>query len=77
VLLGALAGCGPGSVISPEGEIRPAEELRFLRPAVDAPPLANPTLSFYAKRGVGREAFMLLPAEAGARRRRRHRASAA
>lgn len=58
VLLGALAGCGADSVISPDGELRPAAELRFLRPAVDAPPLANPTLSFYAKRGVDREAFM-------------------
>ena len=58
VLLGALAGCGSDSVISPDGDIRPAEALHFLRPAADAPPLANPMLSFYAKRGVDREAFM-------------------
>ena len=58
VLLGVLAGCGSDGVISPDGDIRPAADLRFLRPAADAPPLANPMLSFYAKRGVDREVFM-------------------
>ena len=58
MLLGTLAGCGSDGVISPDGDIRPAEALHFLRPAADAPPLANPMLSFYAKRGVDREAFM-------------------
>lgn len=65
VLLGTLAGCGSDSVISPDGEIRTAEQLRFLRPAVDAPALANPTLSFYAKRGVDREAFMYYQSRPG------------
>lgn len=58
VLLGTLTGCGSEGVISPDGDIRPAEALHFLRPAADAPPLANPVLSFYAKRGEDREAFM-------------------
>ena len=58
VLLGALAGCGSDSVISPDGDIRPATALHVLRPATDAPPLATPILSFYAKRGEDREAFM-------------------
>ena len=65
VLLGTLAGCGADGVSSPDGEIRPAEALHFLRPAADAPPLANPMLSFWAKRGEDREAFMYYRPRAG------------
>lgn len=36
--------------------VRPTSDLTFLRPAPDAPPLANPTVSFYAVRGQDREA---------------------
>ena len=65
VLFGALAGCGSDGALSPDGDIRSADELHFLRPAADAPPLANPVLSFYAKRGVDREAFMYYQSRPG------------
>ncbi|MEO7712848.1 MAG: hypothetical protein ABIV10_08020 [Gemmatimonadaceae bacterium] len=58
LLFGALSGCASDGALSPDGDIRSAEELHFLRPAADAPLLANPMLSFYAKRGEDREAFM-------------------
>lgn len=65
VLLGAVAGCQSDGSISPDSDTRPAEALHFLRPAVDAPPLANPFLSFWAKRGVDREAFMYYQSRPG------------
>ena len=65
VLLGAAAGCQSDGSISPDSDTRPAEALNFLRPAVDAPPLANPFLSFWAKRGVDREAFMYYQSRPG------------
>ena len=58
VLLGALAGCKSDGALAPDDDSRPAEALHFLRPAFDAPALANPVVSFYAKRGDNREVFM-------------------
>lgn len=57
-LLGAVAGCRSDGSTAADGDIRPAEALNFLRPAADAPPLANPSIDFWAKRGEDREAFM-------------------
>ncbi len=65
MLLGAVAGCRSESSTSTDGDIRPAEALHFLRPAADAPPLANPILSFWAKRGENREAFMYYQSRPG------------
>ncbi len=56
--LGALAGCNADNATAADSESRAAEALHFLRPAVDAPPLANPLVSFYAKRGEDRETFI-------------------
>lgn len=49
-----LGACGDEPT-DPDPDIRPTEALRFLRPAPDAPPLANPEVSFWAKRGDSRE----------------------
>ena len=57
-MLAALAGCGSDGPTAADSDVRPAEQLHFLRPAADAPPLANPVVSFYAKRGEDREAFI-------------------
>lgn len=58
LLLGTLAGCRSDSATATDSDIRAAELLHFLRPAIDAPPLANPVVSFWAKRGSDREAFL-------------------
>ncbi|MHB1071984.1 MAG: hypothetical protein ACYC3Q_04090 [Gemmatimonadaceae bacterium] len=50
----ALA-CGSDTPAQPDPNVRPAEQLHFLRPAADAPPLANTEVRFYAKRGTDRE----------------------
>jgi hypothetical protein len=39
----------------PPPEVRPTSELHFLRPAPNAPPFAETTVSFIAKRGEDRE----------------------
>lgn len=65
VLLGALAGCESGAALTPDDDSRPAEALHFLRPAFNAPPLANPVVSFYAKRGVDQEVFMYYQSRPG------------
>lgn len=51
----AATGCGD---TGPD-EGRATTELRFLRPAPGAPPLANPTVSFYAKVGEERSASIV------------------
>lgn len=63
LLLGS--GCGSEPPTSPEGESRPTEALTFLRPAPDAPPIANPLVQFYAKRGETREVFIYHRPRAG------------
>ena len=65
VLLGAVAGCQSSRTTSSDGDIRPAEALHFLRPAADAPALANPSINFWAKRGEDREAFMYYQSRPG------------
>jgi hypothetical protein len=42
----------------PDPDVRLTEELTFIRPAADAPPLANPSVQFYAKRGEDRDVFI-------------------
>lgn len=54
----AIAGCNANDPTEPNPDVKPSEALRFLRPAADAPPLANPVVSFYAKRGDSREIFI-------------------
>jgi hypothetical protein len=56
--LAAVIGCSGDIAIGPEPDSRPTNGLHFLRPASDAPPLANPVVQFYAKRGDNREAFI-------------------
>ncbi|HEX5972320.1 MAG TPA: hypothetical protein VFY85_10360 [Gemmatimonadaceae bacterium] len=57
-LLGVLAACDSGSSTAPGGDTRPADAMHFLRPSATTPPLSNPVVSFYAKRGEDREVFM-------------------
>lgn len=57
----ACAGDGAG----PDVEQRPTEALNFLRQAADAPPLANPVVQFYAKRGTDRAVFIYYRPRAG------------
>ncbi|HET9010438.1 MAG TPA: hypothetical protein VFN38_01425 [Gemmatimonadaceae bacterium] len=64
-LLGALSGCDSGGPTAADGDIRPADAMHFLRPAVTAPPLANPSVAFYAVRGEDREAFIYYRPAAG------------
>ena len=64
-LIGALAGCQSDGALTPDDESRPAEALHFLRPAIGAPPIANPVVSFYAKRGADREVFMYYQSRPG------------
>lgn len=52
--LALLAACDDGT--APDQDTRPTEALNFLRPSPDAPPLANPEVTFWAKRGDDREA---------------------
>lgn len=51
------AGCDSGST-EPDPDVRPTELLNFLRLAPDAPPLANPTVQFWAVRGQDRDVFI-------------------
>lgn len=46
------------STTDPDPDVRPTEALTFLRPAADAPPLANPSVQFHAVRGDDREVFI-------------------
>lgn len=59
LLAAAVAACdstdGP---TTPDPDVRPTEQLRFLRPAADAPPLVSNEVRFWAKRGQDREVFM-------------------
>lgn len=58
--VGVLASCNAeGAVAVDENlDVRAAANMHFLRPALNAPPLSNPTVSFYARRGEDREVFM-------------------
>lgn len=49
------AACGSDGPTEAAPDVRPAEQLHFLRPAADAPPLASTEVRFYAKRGTDRE----------------------
>lgn len=60
-LLGTAA-CSEGPTA---GAGRSADELHFLRPALDAPPLAATSVSFYAKRGEDREVAIYYRPRAG------------
>lgn len=55
VLCAALLIGGCGRSTEPADTTRPTEALTFLRPAPDAPSIANPRVSFYAKRGEDRD----------------------
>lgn len=57
-LTGAIAGCNSDSSTAAESDIRQADAMHFLRPSITTPPLSSTTVSFYAKRGEDREAFM-------------------
>ena len=46
-------------------DVRPASELHFLRPAPNAPPLADTVVTFWAKRGVDREIRLRYAAASG------------
>ena len=50
----AVLSCDEGTT-SPATDIRPANDLTFLRPAAGAPQFADTTVRFYAKRGSDRE----------------------
>ncbi len=51
-MLAAVAGCSDSGLTAPTpGEERPETELTILRLAASAPPLFNPVVSFWAKRG--------------------------
>lgn len=65
LLVGALVGCGADGSVVASNDSRAAEDLRFLRPAADAPPLANPVVQFYARRGQTREVFVYYRPRAG------------
>lgn len=61
LLLGATllaAGCDSNGTTQPDPDVRPTEALNFLRPAPDAPPLANPSVQFWARRGEDRDVFI-------------------
>lgn len=51
VMLAAVAGCGSGVTEPTPGEERPEAALTILRLAASAPPLFNPVVAFWAKRG--------------------------
>lgn len=57
-LLGVLAACNSDSSTGTGTDTRPADAMHFLRPALTTPPLSSTVVSFYAKRGTDREAFM-------------------
>ena len=62
---GALAGCNSDSSTAAESDVREADAMHFLRPSINTPPLSNPVVSFYARRGEDREAFMYYRPRAG------------
>ena len=64
-LTGAIAGCNSDSSTAAGSDIRQADEMHFLRPSISTPPLSSTTVSFYAKRGEDREAFMYYKPKAG------------
>lgn len=64
-LTGAIAGCNSDSSTAAGSDIRQADEMHFLRPSINTPPLSSTTVSFYAKRGEDREAFMYYQPKAG------------
>lgn len=67
VLLGGAllaGGCGSGGT-EPDPDVRPTDGLTFLRLAPDAPPLANPTVQFWAVRGEDRDVFIYHRPRAG------------
>lgn len=57
-LAGVLAGCNSDSSTAAASDIRQADAMHFLRPSITTPPLSNSVVSFYARRGEDREAFM-------------------
>jgi hypothetical protein len=64
-LAGAMAGCDSSGATAIDTEVRPTDAMHFLRLSVNAPPLSNPVVSFYAKRGEDREAFIYFRPKAG------------
>ena len=57
-LVSALAGCNSDSSTAADSDIRQSDAMHFLRPSITTPPLSSSAVSFYAKRGEDREAFM-------------------
>lgn len=64
-LAGALSGCDSSSATAVQSDVRAADAMNFLRFSPNAPPLSNPVVSFYAKRGQDREAFIYFRPKAG------------
>jgi hypothetical protein len=64
-LAGAIAGCNSDSSTAAESDVREADAMHFLRPSINTPPLSSTAVSFYAKRGEDREAFMYYRPKAG------------
>lgn len=57
-----MAACSEAAAPSPTQSFNP----KFISAAADAPAMANPALSFYAKKGLDREAIMYYRPRAGA-----------
>jgi hypothetical protein len=64
-LLGVLAACNGDGVTAADSDVRTADEMHFLRPSLTTPPLSNPSVAFYAKRGEDREAFIYFQPKPG------------
>lgn len=68
LLLALLAACSDGGLTKPSpGEERPESALIILRLALDAPPLLNPVVSFWAHRGRNTEAEIFFRKPDGSR----------
>ncbi len=67
VLLAVVAGCGSGTTEPTPGEERPEATLKILRLAGNAPPIFNPVVSFWAKRGQNSEAELFFRKPDGSR----------
>lgn len=67
VLLAVVAGCGSGTTEPTPGEERPEAALKILRLAGNAPPIFNPVVSFWAKRGQNSEAELFFRKPDGSR----------